>query len=146
MAKIRNDLIGAAGVYHVASELSRRGLVALPTIRNTAAADVLVWSSSSKPHAVLQVKTSQNMVKFWPMGALENCLHGSRAYYVFLRWDQAAQCFECFLESARSVVTQVEQHRSDQQQRGRKPFSFWALPEDARAVKALARRWEKWRP
>ena len=29
-------LIGIAGVHYVVSELSRRGLVALPTIRNTA--------------------------------------------------------------------------------------------------------------
>jgi hypothetical protein len=35
-------LIGAAGVHFVVSELSLRGLIALPTIRNTAGVDVLV--------------------------------------------------------------------------------------------------------
>ena len=36
------SLIGAAGVHHVVSELSLRGLIALPTIRNTAGVDVIV--------------------------------------------------------------------------------------------------------
>jgi hypothetical protein len=35
-------LIGAAGVHFVVSELSLRGLIALPTIRNTAGVDVVV--------------------------------------------------------------------------------------------------------
>ncbi len=35
-------LIGIAGVHHVVSELSRRGLVALPTTRNIAGYDVVV--------------------------------------------------------------------------------------------------------
>ena len=35
-------LIGAAGVHFVVSELSLRGLIALPTIRNTANVDVIV--------------------------------------------------------------------------------------------------------
>lgn len=146
VAKIRKDLIGAAGVYHVTSELSRRGLVALPTVRNAAAADVLVWSPSSGRHAVLQVKTSQEKVKFWPTSGPGTCLRGSRAFYVFLRWNQEGQCFECFLESARKVVSQVEQHLADQQQQGQEAFPFWTLPQDARAIKALTRRWRNWRP
>ena len=35
-------LIGAAGVHFVVSEVSLRGLIALPTIRNTANVDVIV--------------------------------------------------------------------------------------------------------
>jgi len=36
------SLIGAAGVHFVVSELSLRGLIALPTIRNTAGVDVVI--------------------------------------------------------------------------------------------------------
>ena len=146
MTKTRNDLIGAAGVYHVTSELSRRGCVALPTVRNAAGADILVWNPSSGRHAVLQVKTSQYLVKFWPMSRPGTSLRGRRAFYVFVRWNEEGHCFECFLESAKKAVTEVEQHLADQRERGRKPFPFWALPQDARAVKALTRRWRNWRP
>lgn len=37
--KIPNDLIGVAGVHFVAYRLSLRGLIVLPTIRNTAGID-----------------------------------------------------------------------------------------------------------
>ena len=40
------SLVGAAGVHAVVSELSLRGLIALPTIRNTAGVDVIVAQGS----------------------------------------------------------------------------------------------------
>lgn len=39
--KVTKTLLGIAGVHFVVSELSLRGLVALPTIRNTAGIDIL---------------------------------------------------------------------------------------------------------
>ena len=55
-------LIGAAGVYFVASELSLRSLIALPTIRNTAGTDIVVVNKDGTWHANLQVKTSRSKV------------------------------------------------------------------------------------
>jgi hypothetical protein len=146
MARIPNDLIGAAGVHYVASELSRRGLVALPTIRNAAAADILVWRPSSGRHAVLQVKTSQRLVKFWPVSKPENCLRGAHAYYVFVRWNRGSQRFGAFLVEADRVVRRVEQNLADQRRRERREFAFWALPEQQAEVDALRRQWEEWQP
>lgn len=40
--KIQPATIGNAGVYYVCFELSLRGLIAMPTVRNTAGIDVLV--------------------------------------------------------------------------------------------------------
>lgn len=57
-----NALIGIAGVHHVVSELSRRGLIALPTTRNVAGYDVIVLTPDGTKHANLQVKTSLKMV------------------------------------------------------------------------------------
>ena len=53
-----NALIGIAGVHHVVSELSRRGLVALPTVKNTAAYDIVALNVEGTWHANIQVKTS----------------------------------------------------------------------------------------
>ena len=55
---VNNDLIGIAGVHYVVSELSRRGLIAMPTIRNTAGIDILVAKPNGSEQAVLQVKTA----------------------------------------------------------------------------------------
>jgi hypothetical protein len=55
--KLPNDLIGIAGVHFVVSELTLRGLIALPTIRNTAGIDILVSEPDGADQAALQVKT-----------------------------------------------------------------------------------------
>jgi hypothetical protein len=67
--QLDKSLIGAAGVHFVVSELSLRGLIALPTIRNTAGIDVVVVNYDRTWHANLQVKTSKRKVSFWPIGS-----------------------------------------------------------------------------
>ena len=52
-------LIGAAGVHFIVSVLSLRGLIALPTIRNTAGVDVVLTDKKGTWQANLQVKTSK---------------------------------------------------------------------------------------
>jgi len=59
VSRIDNALIGAAGVHFVVSELSLRGLIALPTTRNTVGIDVVVVSLDGSLHANLQVKASK---------------------------------------------------------------------------------------
>lgn len=53
-----NALIGIAGVHYVVSELSRRGLIALPTIRNTQSYDFIAATRDGTRHANIQVKAS----------------------------------------------------------------------------------------
>ena len=88
------SLIGAAGVHFVAAELSRRGMIALPTTRNTAGYDLIVTSVDGKHHANIQVKTSRSRVRAWVMRPdLKHC--GSHDYFVLVRW--AGTQFEAFM-------------------------------------------------
>ncbi len=75
--KLSNDLIGAAGVHFVVSQLSLRGLIALPTIRNTGGIDILVSEPDGNAQASLQVKTSLKKVIFWPTSLPNKCLNGT---------------------------------------------------------------------
>src|SRR5260370_27956269 len=79
-------LTGIAGVHHVVAELSRRGLVALPTIRNTAAYDIIVATPDGKRHANLQVKASQNRRSVFLMPPRPQGRARPHRYYVLLRW------------------------------------------------------------
>lgn len=99
MASVTGDkaLIGAAGVHFVVSELSLRGLVALPTIRNTRGIDVVVVSSDGSWHANLQVKSSKNRVNFWPVGAKYGDFSGRSNFFVFVRYVAKEARFEAFL-------------------------------------------------
>jgi len=147
MPDVPKALVGAAGVHFVTAELSLRGLVAMPTIRNVAGADLLVWDPASGKQAVIQVKTSASKVKFWPTGMPDKCLRGPNAYYVFVRYDKEQGRFEAFIESADQVVDQINKNLDDQRQRGRKLFPYWHLPwEDDEKVEEYARAWRRWEP
>jgi len=71
-------LVGIAGVHHVVSELSRRGLVALPTTRNIAGYDLVVTTVGGGKHANVQVKTSGKRASFFRMPPSERVRAGMR--------------------------------------------------------------------
>ena len=85
------QLTGAAGVFHVAAELSMAGWVALPSIRNVQGADILVADPDGKRFVLIQVKTSKSKVTFWPVGKGALDWTGPNCYYAFVR--RAGDCF-----------------------------------------------------
>ncbi|HEY7330736.1 MAG TPA: hypothetical protein VH592_24055 [Gemmataceae bacterium] len=145
--RLSNDLIGVAGVHFVAFKLSLRGLIVLPTIRNTAGIDLLVNDPRTGAQAALQVKTSMKRnVKFWPTSKPEKCIHGPLHYYVFLRFDQEVDCFEAFLETGAKVAAQVKANAQAYLDSGRKEFSYWELPQSEEEVQMLRNSWRDWKP
>jgi len=140
--RIPTSLIGAAGVHFVVSELSLRGLVALPTTRNTAGIDVLVSEPDGSALAALQVKTSLEPWKvhgdpYWPTTSPGKCLKGPRSFYVFVRRLPKEGKFEAFLESGNEVAEHVKQWKIA-------PLYYWAL--DSAREKKCRNRWHTWRP
>lgn len=151
-SRVPNELIGIAGVHYVVSELSRRSLIAMPTIRNTAGIDVIVTKPDGSAQAVLQVKTAGELKKqeegrqWWPMSKPSKCLKGPNAYYVFVRWREDLKNFEAFLERADAVTKQVEDTLTEDRKLGRKDFPFWGLPKDTAEQNRLANSWQTWHP
>ncbi len=137
-SRVSKALIGIAGVHYVVSELSRRGLIAMPTIRNTAGIDVLVAEPDCSGQAVLQVKTAgkikiqQEGRQWWWTSKPSGCL-GPNAFYVFVRYDQYKEKFEAFLESTDVVEKQIEDN-------------FWGLPKSVKEQERLANKWWTWHP
>lgn len=140
--KINNCLIGNSGVHWVVSELSLRGLIALPTMRNTAGIDIVVTNQEGSWHANLQVKTSKKKVKFWPIGTRYKELKGKRNYYVFLRYLKDESCFEAFLKAADKVVSQVDKEDLRCKRQGYTKWApCWYLPKDNKQQLCLAKQW-----
>lgn len=145
-----NDLIGNAGAYWVVSELSRRGLVALPTVRNCPGADVIVLDPISGGLASLQVKTSGGFAKFWPARPPPQAWLRPSHAYVFVRTRKDGH-FEAFLADAITVAATVTAAVERQRSRGRRDFPEFALPgspagSDVAGVEALRLAWTSWVP
>lgn len=138
--KVHNSLIGAAGVHFVVFDLSLRGLIALPTTRNTAGVDVVVTTLDGSWHANLQVKTSRNRVSFWPVGYSKTA--GRNVFYVFLRYLKNERRFEAFLEGSDKVLVEVDAETKRCHEQGNKPWSpCWLLPKQEHEQERLRRQW-----
>jgi hypothetical protein len=63
--QLNKTLSGIAGEYFAAAELSRHGLVAAVTLRNTRGIDIVVSRAGKSGSATVQVKTVQNGPAKW---------------------------------------------------------------------------------
>ena len=114
---VSNALVGIAGVHYVAAELSRRGLIALPTIRNTAGYDIIVATPDGKKHANIQVKTSLKEVKFWLMPTADKVCTKRNDYYVLVRWVERGKRFEGFMLKGREAEKEVAAEEKRQEEK-----------------------------
>ena len=152
MPRPNTALTGIAGVHHVVSELSRRGLVALPTIRNTAAYDVIVATPDGTRHANIQVKASEKRRLFFPMPESEKVRAGPHDYYVLLRWLAKEERYEGYMLSGRAAryeVRRAERFQSGRIREGKRKGYFPSISVGGRNVdrvgRNVERRAEKWR-
>ena len=144
-------LTGIAGVHHVVSELSLRGMIALPTIRNTPAYDVIVVSKDGRKHANIQVKTSSNPPQFWLMPVSGKIRSGPRDFYVFLARPRKEKGFVGYLVTGKATKQVVRAWEKDSsklvKQRKRKAVahSFWVSGENKTKAQRWASRWQTWK-
>jgi len=144
-------LIGIAGVHYVVSELSRRGLLALPTIRNTAYYDVIAARVDGSKHANIQVKTSSKNARFWPMPPPRKIRGGRGDYYVFLRTVDDSGPYEGFLvkggEVKRAVSEEIRKEQIRVKEGSRKELfsAFHVDGRNKRKAERWAKQWEKWK-
>lgn len=145
-----NALIGIAGVHYVAAELSRRGLVALPTVRNTSAYDIVTVTPDGSRHANLQVKASSKRVTFFPMPKSENIRRGRLDYYVLVRWIEKEQRYEGFMLTGKQAYEEVrrgEKFQARRVKKGTRKFTMSSIYVGAKVVdraKKWKRKWERW--
>ena len=146
---MNNALVGIAGVHHVVSELSRRGLIALPTVKNTAAYDIVAIDQLGTWHANIQVKTSSKRATFFLMPPPEKIRTGRHNYYVLARWVEAESRYECYLLRGREAREAIEATLGRQKaslRRGARllPSIHIGRGDGADAMR-WARAWKRWR-
>ncbi|MDQ5819978.1 MAG: aspartate ammonia-lyase, partial [Actinomycetota bacterium] len=84
-SRVQTGLVGAAGEYYVAAELSRRGWLATVTIKNAPGTDVLAQHGDQRELAVsIQTKTSSNTNSFQIGAKAESVATGDRQWFVLV--------------------------------------------------------------
>lgn len=145
MSKADNTLIGIAGVHHVVSELSRKGLIALPTVKNTAAYDIVALNVLGTKHANIQVKASSRKVGFFPMPRPDRIRTNEHDWFVLARWLEEDKRYECFLLSGRTARSEVEKSlvlQAPNIERGTRKVEFPCV-HIGKSNEEAAKRWNK---
>ena len=80
--KLDKALVGACGVFFVSAELSRRGWIAMPTIRNTQGIDIIATKAEQSVN--IQVKTNSYGKVKYPLDKKNEEMIDDNTYYVFV--------------------------------------------------------------
>ena len=82
--KLEHTLVGVAGEYLVAGELSLRGYIASITLRNSRGMDILVSNSEGTKSISVQVKTNSSGAKQWMLNKKAEEIHSKNHYYILV--------------------------------------------------------------
>jgi hypothetical protein len=124
------QITGMRGVYLVAAELSRLGLIVSPTSRSAVGADLLATDSICSTAYSIQVKTNASTFNFWLVGKKGQEIISSTHLYAFvnIRKRKDGEVIEYFLVPS-SVVAKKLRHSTAKS--GSEWYSFYredALP------------------
>ena len=121
MKKLNSKLIGDAGEYYVAGELTRRGYVVTFTSPNTKNIDLIVTNEDSKKIKNLQVKTTSNNTNIWLLKDSHEDIKHVNLYYIFVRLskeeDYKPVSFHVVPSRSVSIIIRREQERIKKQRR-----------------------------
>jgi len=81
---LESTLVGVAGEYFVAAELSIRGYLASVTLRNSRGIDIIASSSDASRSITIQVKTSSGTVPKWMLAKKSESFSADNHFYVFV--------------------------------------------------------------
>lgn len=84
MSKLSGILSGVSGEYFVAAELSRRGIIASITLRNTKGVDILASSADASKTVAIQVKTKNSNKGYWVLHQKAEQDIAKNLFYVFV--------------------------------------------------------------
>jgi len=127
--KLTPILVGCAGEYLVAGELSRRGYVASITLRNSKGVDILVTNDKATKTVAIQVKTHYGKGTEWVLGAKAEEYHAPKLFYVFVSLNNGEPA-DFYIVPSRVVADFTKKYNQEYLARGRKPNKMRKFRDD----------------
>lgn len=82
--KLEPMLVGVAGEYLVAGELSLRGYIASITLRNSRGIDIIASNPDGESSVSIQVKTNSSGENKWVLNKKSESFYSENHYYIFV--------------------------------------------------------------
>ena len=86
--KLESTLVGVAGEYLVAGELSLRGFIASITLRNSRGIDIIASNANGSKSLSIQVKTNSHGSKSWLLNKKSEEFFSKNHYYILVALNQ----------------------------------------------------------
>ena len=83
-SKLEANLVGVAGEYFVAGELSLRGYIASISLRNSRGIDIIASNSEGEKSVTIQVKTNSSGKPKWLLNKKSENFYSENHFYVFV--------------------------------------------------------------
>ncbi|MEQ5768491.1 hypothetical protein NFH98_12905 [Halomonas sp. H33-56] len=83
--KLESTLVGVAGEYFVAAELSARGNIASISLRNSRGIDIIASDSNANNTVTIQVKTNSSGKSSWILSKKSESFVSESHFYIFVR-------------------------------------------------------------
>lgn len=83
-ARLEQTLVGVAGEYFVAAELTSHGFLASITLRNSRGVDIIATDGRASRSVTIQVKTSTGGKAEWILTKKSESFQSKSHYYVFV--------------------------------------------------------------
>ncbi len=107
MGNLSPILVGVAGEYFVAAELSRRGYIASITLRNTRGVDILASNASASRQVGLQVKSNQGNSRDWMLTSKAETYFAGNLFYVFVNLKMPQERPDFFIVPSQVVADHI---------------------------------------
>ncbi len=111
--KLSNGIIGVAGEYFVAAELSKLGYVASITLRNTKGIDILVSSEDGSKTRAIQVKSSMGKDQSWLLSKKAEGDYNANLFYIFVNMKDSNLRADYYIVPSKVVAEFLRKSHAD---------------------------------
>ena len=112
MNKLESTLVGVAGEYLVAGELSRRGYIASISLRNSRGIDIIASNSTGNSSISIQVKTNSSGSKQWMLNKKSEDFFSDNHFYIFVILNQPHERPDFYIVPSTVVASTItREHR-----------------------------------
>lgn len=112
-SKLDSGLTGIAGEYLVAGELSRRGIIASITLRNTRGIDIVATNKDASKSIGIQVKASSGSQRSWILNKKGEDFYSDTLFYVFVNLKGSDERPDFFIVPSKIVADHIKHGHAD---------------------------------
>ena len=111
--KLESTLVGVAGEYLVAGELTLRGYIASITLRNSRGIDIIASTSDGSKSVSIQVKTNSSGKKSWMLNKKSETYFSNNHFYVLVALGELNKRSDFYIVPSEVVAGHVSSNHAN---------------------------------